>query len=96
MGEHSGHENGSIRMGTSGHLWGVLGDTTRAGLCQASKSKVGQRSPSFLTIPIPSAFKERELSKDKWEVKRKRMFLSIGAEELDCRGLGRSWSLLRG
>lgn len=78
-----------------GHLWGALGDTARAGLCQPSKSK-GRRSPSLLIPPIPRAFKECEMSKGKWKVKRRRKFLSTGAQELDHRSFRRLWGLLKG
>lgn len=90
MGASSGCEKVYIKTGTSGHLWGISGDQL------GQEKKAERRSPSFLTIPIPSTFKERELSKDKWKVKRRRKFLSIGAEERDRRGLGRSRSLLMG
>lgn len=66
VGESSGCEQGYSKMGTSGHLWCILGDIKRAGLCQARKTK--WRSPSFLIIPMPRAFMECEMSKDKCKV----------------------------
>lgn len=44
IGESLGCEQGCINMGTFGHLWCVLGDTKRAGLCQARKSKAEEIS----------------------------------------------------
>lgn len=54
VGESLAEARGESRVvSTRGHLWGALGDTVRAALCQPSKSKGRRRSPPLPTLPFP-------------------------------------------
>lgn len=95
MGESSGSEKG---VQQDGNLWPLLLCLRRYskswGLLGQQKQSRGISFPPSLFPPLE--FKEGELPQDKWKVKRRRIFLRTGAEEFDCRCLGRVWSLLMG